>query len=153
MGIGLSEYGLATRPYKRTCFFTARLIGQANFTLNWRRCMRNLVQSVDTGVPQHNDKRFVFSVVDEAGEAVDITSISEITWVLARNVNSAALLTKTLSGGDIQMTGTDAFYFDFADTESATVGQTGRLYHECRVTLSTGEKRTAFAGKFEHRNM
>ncbi|QDP55386.1 MAG: hypothetical protein Tp176DCM1853251_70 [Prokaryotic dsDNA virus sp.] len=153
MPISLSELGIATAPYPRVCYFSATIYNVRAFRINWSRCMRGLYRHIDTGIPQHNDGRFVFTVYDENGDEEDITSVTEIEWIVARSRAGTPLLTKTLTGGGVQLTGTASFYFDFADTDSGTLGVTGRLYHECRLTLSTGEHRTAFAGAFEHRNM
>jgi hypothetical protein len=99
----------------------------------------------DIAVKQGNDKRIIARVTDQAGVAVDISGAQEITWSVAEDINSAAVLTKTLTGEEISIAGTDAFTFDITQVDSAAFSVQG-YYHEALVITADGKAYTSLSG-------
>ena len=112
--------------------------------------MRGDIKQIDLILPQHADRQFIFAVVDENGDPEDISGVTEIVWALGRGPSGAKLLTRTLSGGTIQLTGTDKFYFTITGAQAASASlPPGTLYHDCLITTAAGAKRVPFQGKFQ----
>jgi hypothetical protein len=112
----------------------------------------NDIKHIDLSIGQSNDKRFLFNSKDQDGTALDLAAFSEITFVICRNVNSAILLTKTLTGDGISTSAGGVFYFDISDTESAAL-PAGVLFCEVQMIASeTGDKQTVAQGHFRNIN-
>lgn len=93
---------------------------------------------------QGDDLRVIVEVVDQSGTAIDISDATEIVWQLSRTTGSAVLISKTLSGGDLNLSGTTGFFFDLLDTETDLVGS---HYHEAELTTDQGLKYTVLRGR------
>jgi hypothetical protein len=91
-----------------------------------------------------DDKVITVTVYDNDDVVVDITSAT-ITYQLSQNVKSAAIISKTVGSG-ITLTdptsGVFTITFDPADTASLS----GRYYHECEITDTSGDVSTGFVG-------
>lgn len=109
--------------------------------------MKGEVRRVDVSHPQHNDRRYIFSVFGTDGLAQNITGVSEIVWSIARSPKSTKLLTKTLTGGGVVLTSTNKFYIDVSVAEINAL-DVKTYYHDALITTATGAKRTPFAGQF-----
>lgn len=105
------------------------------------------VYHLDLCIPQHDDKRFRFNAIDQSGTALDVSTAQEITFIIATSVNGTTLLTKTLTGGTIQIGINTQFYLDITSAESGGLG-VGRKYCEARITNSAGDHQTVGAGPF-----
>jgi hypothetical protein len=92
-------------------------------------------------VYQGDDLRLIINVKDCSRSYVDISGATEITWSIARSVNSPALLTKTLTGGGVQIGNNHALFLDLTDTETAAL-PTGSLYQEVEIINGSGLKAT-----------
>ena len=92
-------------------------------------------------------KYIVVTVEDELGVAVDIGGAS-IKLVVAPDVDSTALVTKTTGGGGITITGTSEFTCkrDPADTASLTPA---KYYMESQITETTGDVSTILKDKLK----
>lgn len=106
------------------------------------------VLHIDLSIAQGSDKRFFFNSKDQSGTALDLGAFSEVTFIVCRDVNSAILITKTLTGGTISTSSGGVFYLDITDTESAALPH-GVLYCEVKmVASSSGDKQTVGQGHF-----
>lgn len=90
----------------------------------------------------------IWCVVQQAGAPMDITNMS-IVWILAANVSSTPLVTKT-SVDPTQISLTDptggVFNIQLLPADTATLG--GQvLYHEARAALGSAEE-VLFSGSF-----
>lgn len=95
----------------------------------------------------------IVTVVDDAGEQVDITDAQEIDWLLlddASTPETDAVVTKTLSGGGIDITdglvGEFTVHVDTGDTDGVTAGT---FHHRARVTDADGDRTTVLTGDFK----
>lgn len=149
MGIGLNGIGLTASLPSWQCQYTGQIIETINSQFSWKRCMNGQIKQIDLIHPQHALRQFIFSVVDANGSPEDISGVAEIVWAVGTSANTTKLLEKTLTGGGIQLSGTDKFYFSVTSTESAST-RTGILYHDCLITTASGAKRVPFQGKFNH---
>ncbi len=106
----------------------------------------------------HNDQDFhlhagdesplAFTVTDEAtGAAVDLSAVTEITWALAADAESAALVTKTKTGGDITVTDAVNGKFEVALDSADTDGLNGRYWHEAVIVDGAGKRFTVATGE------
>lgn len=78
-------------------------------------------------------KRIEVTVVDAAGDAVDITDFTSIRWKMAKTVKATAVLEKSLGDGiEIISGGSGRFdvTLETGDTESL---RPGTYYHEAEV--------------------
>lgn len=105
------------------------------------------IREISLCIGQGNDKRFIFTAIDQDGVALDLDTLSEITFAVANRVNGTILLSKTLTGGGITKSAGGVFFLDVSDTESAALSP-GRLYCEVRATSSAGDIQTIGAGPF-----
>lgn len=145
MAIGLTS-GLPSWQ----CQYTGRVDAAVSNTFSWARCMNGDIKQIDLILPQHADRQFIFAVVDGTGAPEDISGVTEIVWALGAGASATKLLTRTLSGGTIQLTGTDKFYFTITGAQSAAASLPFRtLYHDCLITTAAGAKRVPFQGKFK----
>lgn len=90
------------------------------------------------------------TVEDESGTAVDLTGASA-EWLLKENAGDSdtnALLTKSTSGGGVEITdaanGQLVIHIETGDTGSLT----GQKHHRLRVTDSSSDRVTVFTGTF-----
>jgi hypothetical protein len=90
----------------------------------------------------------IFTVVDSTGTAIDISSVTEITWKAGRNVADGAVITKTKTGGGIAFTtsGVDGKF-----TLTLTPTNTGALsdwyMHWASITDAFGNVTTVTVGR------
>ena len=107
---------------------------------------------IDLCIDQHGDKRFFIETTDQDNVPLDLSAFSEITFIISANVNSAILLSKTLTGATITITAGGVFYFDISSIESGAL-PTGILYCEAQlIATATGDKQTICAGHFRNQN-
>lgn len=91
-----------------------------------------------------------FTVLDQNGNAVDISTVSEITWTARRDLATAVVLTKTKSAGNIVFatSGTDGklnLSLAIADTSSLT----GYYLHQVIITDAIGNPTTVTLGRLQ----
>ena len=101
-------------------------------------------QNQDFTIWSGDDKVITVTVYDNDDVIVDITAAT-ITWQLSQNVNSAALITKTVGSGIALSDPTNGQFtvtLDPADTASLS----GRYYHEAEITDSSGNVNTGLVG-------
>lgn len=94
----------------------------------------------------------VVTVEDEQGNAIDISTVNEITWLLKdekRDPDNKAILQKTLTGGGItyDSDGTNGIFVVQIDTGDTTA-EAGNKHHRARLTDSGGNRSTLFTGDF-----
>lgn len=92
-----------------------------------------------------DDLRVIVEVYDESGSLVDISGASGITWSVAPNVNSAAVITKTLGAG-ISINTPTSFVFDILPADTSALQ--GSYYHEAEIITSGAKTYTAMSGRF-----
>lgn len=102
-------------------------------------------QKVEMCMASGDDLRIIIEVYDQNNDLVDISSASSITWALAQDVGSVAIITKSLGSGIVINTPT-SFYFDLTDTETSPL--VGTYFHEAEIITSSGKKYTALQGRF-----
>lgn len=91
----------------------------------------------------------VFTVLNASGVAVNISTVSQITWTAKLNETAAAALTKTKSGGSITFvtTGADG-KFQVAITGTDTSGLTeGPYLHYASITDASANVTTVTIGR------
>jgi hypothetical protein len=98
-------------------------------------------------IPQHDDRRYVFTVRDQRGLLVDISDAPEITFIIAAKVTGAILLTKLRSTTAIQVNNAHQFTVYISSAESGAFAP-GEYYCEVRIENSGGEFQTVGAGTF-----
>lgn len=100
----------------------------------------------DITMKQGNDLRVIVRVLDQNGIPVDISGATQITWAVADTVDATTnTLTKTMTGGDITITGVDGFTFDITQADSAALALQS-YYHEALVITAGGEAYTSLTG-------
>ena len=101
-------------------------------------------QSQDFLMWSGDDKTITVTVYDNDDVVVDITGAT-ITWELSQNVDSTALISKTVGSGITLSDPTNGIFtiaLDPADTASLS----GRYYHEAEITDAAGDVSTALVG-------
>lgn len=90
----------------------------------------------------------IFTVQNSAGAAVDISTVSQISWSAQRNLDDTAALTKTKSAGQITFVtnGTDG-KFQVALTVNDTKGLSGWYEHTASITDAGGNVTTVAIGR------
>lgn len=106
---------------------------------------RRAVRYACKAIAEHNDTRLLFSVKDEDGLALDISTASEITVYIARHVRATPDLTFTLTGGTVVLGIGSQFYVDLSVTQSGSLTP-GRNYYEATVEYN-GSVQTVAAGQ------
>lgn len=107
-------------------------------------CLPNTVWCV----PRGDYRLFVVDVTDENGNLIDITGFSEIEYIIADERGGSVELSKSLTGGSINIAGT-GYQFTMAITEADSAALSKNLlYHELRLTDGGGEAQTLLAGLF-----
>jgi len=104
-----------------------------------------------TGYYSGDDLELVVTIQDENGAGLDITSAT-VTWVLKRNINSTALVTKTVGSGIVLTTpasGIITISIDPADTAAVFSAEGKPFYHEIELTDVSGNVTTVLFGTFE----
>jgi hypothetical protein len=81
---------------------------------------------------QQNDAVIKYTVTDQDGVAVNLTSAT-IKWSIRRNLQTAAALTKTTSSG-ISITNAAGGIFEVTLTNTDTTGLTGTYTMEAIIT-------------------
>lgn len=107
--------------------------------------MQGCIRKISLCIGQNNDKNFdLYDVNTE-----DYTAATEIVFAVYNRVNDPdpALLTKTLTGGDITLLNPYTFRFSISNAESGALTQ-GMKYCEAWVELAGGDKFTVGAGPF-----
>ena len=97
-----------------------------------------------------NDVAPIFTVQTTAGVAVDISGATQIAWMVQRQDNSAIVLTKTKSLGQITFPsgGTDGrFQVAITKTDTATLG--GFYIHSASLTDGSGNVTTVTVGRMQ----
>lgn len=135
-------------PVVRVCV-TGRFITQSNITAVYpTRCgMDTCVNSPKLCVPQHDTRQIVIDFIDSAGVPYDVSTASEIEFIISRRVTSNPIITKTKSGGTITLTNNTQARLDLSSAETGGL-QKGSNYYECRVSAADGSIATVLAGPF-----
>lgn len=103
-----------------------------------------------------NSKRFVFSVMDQDGDEVDISGASEIVFSVSEGLRVSGNIyaggneyfRKTLSGGDVLIAGTGyQFIVDIEPEDTELVSFTDS-YYDATITTSSGNVYTVKSGVF-----
>lgn len=108
--------------------------------------MSRCIKKISPCIGQNADK--TFSLQDKV--TADYSNVSEYTFEIWNRVNdpAAALLTKTLTGGDIVIVGANTAQFDITNVESGTF-TAGVYYCEAWVELVGGDRYPVGVGPFE----
>src|SRR6266498_2303077 len=99
---------------------------------------------------QGDDPQPVFTVLDSSGTAVDISTVSDITWIAKLNASTAAVVSKTKLTGGIAFTntGTDG-KFTVSLTKVDTAALTGNYEHYASITDAIGAITTVTVGRLQ----
>lgn len=92
----------------------------------------------------------IFTVTDSSGVAVDISTVTEITWLARREAETAVVLTKLKSTGSIVLLGggtTGQFQVTITATDTAALD--GYYIHEATITDSGGNPTTVTVGRMQ----
>ena len=105
-------------------------------------CISNTVVCI----PRGDYRRIVVNVTDASGDPVDVSGFTQAEYIVAVNVDSAPILTKTLGSG-IVLGGDNASYvITISEADSAAFPR-DYIYHEFRLT-NGDQGQTMFAGTF-----
>ena len=90
----------------------------------------------------------IFTVLNSAGTAIDISSVTQITWTARRENSDSATVTKTKTGGTITFVtdGTDG-KFQVAIIGTDTTAMDGFYLHEASITDASGNVTTVSVGR------
>ncbi len=94
---------------------------------------------------QHDNARLFFTASDAAGDPVTIVGVSDITLRIARRAIAPALLTKSLTGGGLNLGAKNVFWTDLSAADTGAMPP-GHLYCETRITTAGSRFQTVFAG-------
>lgn len=108
-----------------------------------RRCIRR----EDVCFPKHGDGRFLYDIVDQNGDPVDVID-ARIRWIVAQSVRGDILLEKDSDSADISFPSASRIQWDVSSAESGAL-PARNLYHELLITTSIGDERFGFAGRFQ----
>lgn len=106
------------------------------------------IKKISLCIGQWNDKAFLFTAYDQTGALLDVSDASEITFIVASQVNGTILLTKTLSGGSVILSNAHQFRVEITAAESGALAA-DTLYCEVGLVNSGGDKYTLGAGPFK----
>jgi hypothetical protein len=92
----------------------------------------------------------IFTVKDSAGNAVDISTVTEISWAAIRNSDAAVAVTRTKTAGQIAFVtnGTDG-KFQVTIPKAVTAGLSGFYRHTATITDSLGNVTTVEVGRMQ----
>lgn len=92
----------------------------------------------------------IFTVRDGAGVVIDISTVSQIQWTAQRTLASAAVVSKTKTGGGITFVtnGTDG-KFQVALTSADTAALSGFYLHQAIVTDGLSNVSTVATGRMQ----
>lgn len=90
----------------------------------------------------------IFTVKDDSGAVIDISTVDEIEWVAQRDPASSAVIRKTKTGGGITFVtdGTDG-KFQVSLTAADTSALTAYYLHQAVITDQTGNPTTVATGR------
>lgn len=152
MGIMISHGGpvVSTGALKPTVCATFAYSVDYEINITWKggcvaienACISNKVFCV----PRGDYRRIIVNVIDANGSAVDISGFSEIEYVIANDVNSAPIVSKTLGAGIVIGGDNASFVVTLSEADTALLTQE-YSYQECRLTNGV-EGQTIFAGFF-----
>lgn len=95
---------------------------------------------------QGEDKLLEISVLDEDGNAKDITGAT-ITWILATSPDAAAAeVTKSTGGSGVSITNAAGGVFQVTLDGSDTTSLEGNYWHEAEVEDTSGHDNTVTTG-------
>lgn len=137
---------IQSSPQPGTCSIRCQSITSCTIPVALMSCTRKAYRvETDEGADR------TFTIRD--GGQVDYTDAAELTFTIWDSVNTAevAMLEKTLTGGDIVLTGPTTAVFSISDTESSLL-TAGSWYYEIWATLSTGERYLIGSGPFAVNN-
>lgn len=89
---------------------------------------------------QNNDYVFKFTVVDQDGTAINLTSC-QIFWTLKRSSSSTAVVSKSTSSG-VSITSAAGGIFEVTITSDDIEDVEGDYYSEALIVDSTGKETT-----------
>lgn len=152
MGILISQGGpvISSAELKPTVCASFAYDVELTLTVVWKgkcvavedACIPNKVFCV----PRGDYRRIIVSVVDSDGAAVDISGFSAIEYVIANDVDSAVIISKTLGSGIVLGGDNASFVITLTEADTALLTQE-YSYQECRMTNGS-EGQTIFAGFF-----
>lgn len=91
-----------------------------------------------------------FTVRDAAGVVIDISTVQEIAWNASRDLDSAPVLTKTKTGGGIQLiSGGTGGIFQVNLAASDTQPLTAYYTHQATITDASGNVTTVALGRMQ----
>lgn len=140
MAVIISNEMVMTPSLKPGCQFA---------TIVWRTCGRDNAPSRDElylEINQHDDERFYFDLTDQDGNAILVDDLVNLTFiVLAGHGGHVALVTKSMTAGDIVKSGNSQVYTDISYLESGSLAP-GRRWCEMRGQAAGPTYQTMGAG-------
>lgn len=107
-------------------------------------------QNQDFVTYQGDTVKPIFTVLDSAGNAVDISTVSDIGWSAKRGETDSAAVSKTKAAGQIAFVtdGTDG-KFQVTILAADTAAMSGFYFHAATLTDASGEVTTVSAGRMQ----
>lgn len=112
--------------------------------------LTDIPSQIDVKMVSGDSKTIRVKCTDRLRNPVPLTQVTEIEWVLSKNVRGPALITKVMSADDIEVNQSgDFWYIDIIlePVDTATL-KAGDYYHECQINFSNGLVNTPFTGVF-----
>lgn len=104
------------------------------------------VATADICVPQHDAQDLYFDIVDDGGVAVDVSTASEIVWIIADAIDGTIRITKALTGTGLTLQTNSRVKVELT---SANMNMAAAdYYHELRITNVAGDPATVLKGTF-----
>jgi hypothetical protein len=92
----------------------------------------------------------IFTIKDGAGNAIDLSGVTEIEWNAQRDLQTAVVIDKTKTGGAITLVGGGTGgQFKLALTSVDTAPLSNYYIHQARITDSTGNVSTVTLGRMQ----
>lgn len=152
MGVFISQGGpvISTASLKPTVCASFVYDVDYEITIQWKgecvaietACIANKVFCV----PRGDYRRIIVNVTDANGDAIDISGFTNVEYVIAADVNSSPVISKSLGSGIVIGGDNASFVITLTESDTRLVPQ-DYSYQECRLTNGS-EGQTIFAGFF-----
>lgn len=88
-------------------------------------------------------------IYDIGNKREPLNDVSEITWAVSSWADQPSFMTKTLTGGGVEILNSDEGYIRIELDPSDTAQLSDDYYHECEFEFTNGDVSTAFVGNMK----
>lgn len=105
------------------------------------------IRRQDARIAQHDDVLVQIDMLNQAGDPLDVSGFTSLTWIVAESVRGDILITKSTTAGGIALPSATRAVVDLSSAETGAL-PARRLYHELRGINSGNEQQTMLCGAF-----